>query len=142
MKLATFQREWLAEILNPGVRQAVLQCPRGQGKSTLLATLAVWATLDTNDTGQPQVPIMATTVGQAKRSVFDVASKMVAAELELDGRSIAYTAIGDSRIVANDACGGGICFPIANDVDGLQGLDPTLAIVDEIGFQPLEALPQ
>lgn len=137
MRLAGFQKEWIAKILAPGVRQAVLQCPRGQGKSTLLAALAVWATFDKNETGQPQVPIMATTVLQAKRSVFDVACHMIAAEPELDRRSITYTAIGDSRFVVG--YNGGICFPVANDVDGLQGLDPSLSVVDEIGFQPLES---
>jgi phage terminase large subunit-like protein len=30
-------------------------------------------------------------------------------------------------------------FPIANDPEGLQGLDPSLAIFDEIGFQPMES---
>lgn len=135
--LAGFQTEWIADVLAPGVRQGVLQCPRGQGKSTLLAALAVWATFDVNDTGQPQVPIMATTVGQAQRSVYDVACAMVAAEPELDRRSISYTAIANARIVVG--YNGGQCFPIANDPDGLQGLDPTLAIVDEIGFQPLDS---
>ncbi|SER81790.1 Phage terminase-like protein, large subunit, contains N-terminal HTH domain [Mycobacterium sp. 88mf] len=104
-----------------------------------MAALGVWATFDKNDTGEPQVPVMATTVGQAQRSVFDVASKMVAAENELSSRSITYTAIGAARIVANPACGGGSMFPISNDPDGLQGLDPSLAIVDEIGFQRLES---
>lgn len=137
MRLAAFQREWIAKILAQGVRQAILQCPRGQGKSTLLAALAVWATFDRNETGEPQVPIMATTVSQAKRSVFDVAAKMVAAEPELNNRSILYTAIGDSKFVVS--YNGGQCFPIANDADGLQGLDPTLAIADEIGFQPLDS---
>lgn len=137
LKLAQFQEDWIAEILAPGVRQAVLQCPRGQGKSTLLAALAVWATFDRNPTGQPQVPIMATTVGQAKRSVYDVAVAMVKAEPELSNRSIAYTAISDSRLVV--AYNGGQCFPISHDVDGLQGLDPTLGICDEVGFQPLDS---
>ena len=31
----------------------------------------------------------------------------------------------------------GEMFPIANDEAGLQGLDPSLAIMDEIGFQPV-----
>ena len=137
MRLAAFQKDWIADILAPGIRQAILQCPRGQGKSTLLAALAVWATFDRNPTGEPQVPVMATTVGQAKRSVFDVACKMVDAEPELSSRAIQYTAIGDSKIVVS--YNGGTCFPIANDVDGLQGLDPTLAIADEIGFQPLDS---
>lgn len=97
----------------------------------------MWATCDINDTGEPQVPIMATTVRQAQRSVYDVACKMVAAEPLLSDRSITYTAISNARIVVS--YNGGQCFPIANDPDGLQGLDPTLAIVDEIGFQPLES---
>lgn len=137
LRLAPFQQQWIADVLSPGVRQGVLQCPRGQGKSTKLAALAVWATFDRNDTGEPQVPIMATTVGQAQRAVFDVAAKMVAAEPLLDERSLTYTAIGSTRIAVG--YNGGTCFPIANDPDGLQGLDPTLAIVDEIGFQPLDS---
>lgn len=138
LKLAPFQQEWIREILTPGVRQAILQCPRGQGKSTLLAALAVWGTFDKYEDGAPQVPVMATTVGQAKRSVYDVAVAMIAAEPELSNRSICYTAIGDSRFVVG--YNSGVCFPIANDPDGLQGLDPgPIAVVDEIGFQPVES---
>ena len=33
----------------------------------------------------------------------------------------------------------GELFPVSNDPDGLQGLDPSLAIVDEIGFQPVQS---
>ncbi|MFA5608085.1 MAG: terminase TerL endonuclease subunit [Leucobacter sp.] len=135
--LAQFQKEWIRTILQPGIRQAVLQAPRGQGKSTLLAAIALWSVFDRNPTGQPIVPIMATTVGQAARSVYDVACKMVAAEPELSRRALVYTAISNAKIVVG--YNGGECFPIANDVDGLQGLDPTCAIVDEIGFQPLDA---
>ena len=134
IKLAEFQKAWIRQILAPGINRAVLQAPRGQGKSTLLAAIAVWATFDKNETGQPQVPIMATTVSQAARAVYEVACKMVAAEPELSSRSLVYTAISNARIVVH--YNGGECFPIANDVDGLQGLDPSCAIVDEIGFQP------
>lgn len=138
LKLAQFQKDWIAEVLSPGIRQAVLLCPRGQGKSTLLAALAVWATFDRYEDGAPQVPVMATTVGQAKRSVYDVAVAMVNAEPELSRRSICFTAIGDSRFVVG--YNGGVCFPVANDPDGLQGLDPgPIAVVDETGFQPLES---
>ncbi|AQT79194.1 hypothetical protein B1R94_07815 [Mycolicibacterium litorale] len=137
LKLAPFQQEWIRDILAPGIRQAAKSTPRGQGKSTENAALAVWATFDRNDTGEPQVPIMATTVGQAQRSVFDVAAKMVAAEPLLDERSLTYTAIGSTRIAVG--YNGGTCFPIANDPDGLQGLDPSFAVVDEVGFQPLES---
>lgn len=138
LKLAPFQKYWVTEILSPGTRQAVLQCPRGQGKSTLLAALAVWATFDRYEDGAPQVPVMATTVMQAKRSVYDVAVAMIRREPELDNRAIIYSAIGDSRFTVgyND----GVCFPVSNDPDGLQGLDPgPIAVVDEIGFQPIES---
>ena len=38
--LAPFQRRWLAGALAPGITEAVLSCPRGQGKSFLAGTLA------------------------------------------------------------------------------------------------------
>jgi phage terminase large subunit-like protein len=137
LKLAEFQKAWIRDILKPGIRQAAFQAPRGAGKSTLLAAMAVWATFDRNPTGEPQVPIVATTVGQAKRAVYNVIVKMIAKEPALAARSISRTGIGDTKIVVNDECGGGECFPTTNDVDTLQGLDPSFAIVDEIGFQPL-----
>jgi phage terminase large subunit-like protein len=137
IKLAEFQKAWIREILRPGIRQGAFQAPRGAGKSTLLAAMAVWATFDRNPTGEPQVPIVATTVGQAKKAIFNTIVKMVAAEPELSSRSISRTGVGDTKIVVNDACGAGECFPTTNDVDTLQGLDPSFAIVDEIGFQPL-----
>lgn len=137
MVLAPFQKEWLEEILADGVSSAVMACPRGQGKSTLLTGLAVWATFDESDSGAPQVPIVATRTQQAIRSVYGVAVAMVKKEPELEERSIIYTAIGTHRIVVDQT--GGECFPMANNVDGLQGLDPSLAIMDEIGFQPIES---
>lgn len=138
IELAEFQKAWIREILRPGIRQAAFQAPRGAGKSTLLAAMAVWATFDRNPTGEPSVPIVATTVGQAKRAVYNVVTKMIAAEPKLADRCIVYAGIGDTRVVVNAACGGGECFPVASDVDTLQGLDPSFAIVDEIGFQPVE----
>jgi len=137
MVLAPFQKDWLEEILADGVSSAVMSCPRGQGKSTLLAGLAVWATFDESDSGAPQVPIVATRTQQAVRSVYGVAVSMVKTEPELADRSIIYTAIGTHRFVVDGT--GGECFPMANGVDGLQGLDPSLAIMDEIGFQPIES---
>lgn len=137
MKLAPWQKSWLEESLASSSQAAVMSLPRGNGKSTFAAGIATWATYDRSEYGAPQVPIIATTVGQAIRSVYGVASAMVRAERELESRSLIYTGIATPRIVvpATNA----EMFPIANDVDGLQGLDPTIAIVDEVGFQPIEA---
>ncbi len=135
LKLAEFQKAWIREILRPGVRQGVLQCPRGAGKSTLAAALALWALFDRNPTGQPMVYVMATTVGQAVDAVYGVMVKMIAAEHELSSRCLVHTNVSAAKIVVGYS--GGECRPIANDVEGLQGRDPSFAVVDEIGFQPL-----
>jgi phage terminase large subunit-like protein len=137
LKLADFQKEFLEEALADGIDLSVLGTPRGNGKSTFGGALAVWATFDDDETGAPQVPIVATTIGQAIRSCYGVAASMVKKEPQLLSRSLIYTGIATPRISVpfNE----GELFPISNDTDGLQGLDYSLAIVDEIGFQPIES---
>ncbi len=134
LKLAQWQKDIIESIYADGVDAAVASFPRGNGKSTLEAALAVEAGFVGNDTGAPQVPIIATTVGQAMRSVYNTVASMVSHEPELAGRSIPFTGTGTSRIVIPSV--EGEIFPMANDEAGLQGLDPSLAIADEIGFQP------
>lgn len=138
LKLATFQKRWIRSVLKRGVRTAVLTLGRGNGKSSLLAAMAVWATFDRQafDSGDPQVPIAAVTVKQAVRATYGVAVRMVKANPSLSDRAIIYSGFADPRIVSYID---GECFPISHDTDGLQGTDPTLAIVDEIGFQPMES---
>lgn len=137
LKLAPFQKEFLEASLADGVDSAILATPRGNGKSSGGGAIAVWALYDDDETGAPQVPIVATTIGQAIRSCYGVAVSMIKAEPELLRRSLIYTGIATPRIVVpfNE----GELFPISNDPDGLQGLDPSLAIFDEIGFQPQES---
>ena len=135
LRLGAFQKEWLEEALADGVDAALKSTPRGNGKSTEGGALAVWATFDDDETGAPQVPVVATTVGQAIRSCYGVAVSMVKAEPELLSRSLVYTGIATPRIVV--PMNEGELFPISNDPDGLQGLDYSLAIFDEIGFQPI-----
>lgn len=137
LKLAKWQKEWLEESLADGIDASVLQTPRGNGKSSLGGALGVWATYDDDDTGAPQVPIIATTIGQAIRSCYGVAVSMVMAEPELLRRALIYTGIATPRVTV--PFNGGELFPMSNDTSGLQGLDYSLAIVDEIGFQPVEA---
>lgn len=137
MKLAPFQKQWIRRILAPSINSAVMSCPRGQGKSTLLAALGLWAVFCPGEGGAPQVPVVATTVMQAHRSVYGVALAMVRAERELEGRCLIYSAIGAMKLVVPST--GGEMFPVSSDPDGLQGLDPSLAICDEVGFQGVES---
>lgn len=137
LKLDHTQKDWLEEVLADGVDAGIKSTPRGNGKSTEGGGLGIWALFDDDETGAPQVPIVATTVGQAMRSVYGVAVSMIRAEPELVRRALIFTGIGTSRVTVPS--NGGEMFPIANDPDGLQGLDYSLAIVDEIGFQPIES---
>lgn len=137
MRLARFQKRWLKRALKRGINSAVLSLPRGNGKSTFLAALALWALFCPGEGGAPQVPIIATTVMQAHRSVYGVALAMVAAEDELANRALIYSAIGAMKVVVPST--GGEMFPVSSDPAGLQGLDPSLAVADEVGFLSVES---
>lgn len=137
MKLGGFQKEWLEEALADGVESAAKAYPRGNGKSTFSAGFACWGGFDDDATGSPNVPIVATTVGQAKRSIYDTVLSMVKAEPEMANRSSVFTAWGSEHITV--AYNEGSIYPVANNVDVLQGLDPSLAIMDEVGFQPIDS---
>lgn len=137
MRLAPFQKERLEEWLEDGVNSAAMAIARGNGKSTFLAGLGTWALFDEDEGGAPQIPVVATKVMQAYRSVYGVALAMIAAEPELADRCLIYTASNAMKVTV--PTNGGEMFPAANDVAGLQGLDPSLAICDEVGFMPIEA---
>src|SRR5262245_21085278 len=51
VRLARFQRDWLDEVLADGVTSAAMLVPRGNGKSTLLAGVALWALFDDDEHG-------------------------------------------------------------------------------------------
>lgn len=137
MRLAEFQKEWLRAAYADGVSSAAMQVARGNGKSTLLAAVALHALFCPDVGGAPQVPIVATTVQQAVRSVYGVALSMIAAAPVLEARALVYSAIGAQKVKAPQT--GGEMFPVSCDPDGLQGLDPSLAVCDEIGFMQVES---
>lgn len=137
LKLAPWQKENIEAIFARDVDAAVLSFPRGNGKSTFQAALAVAGVFMDHETGSPDVPIIATTVGQAMGSVYNTAASMVSHEPELARRSLIFTGWGSSKVVVPST--EGRFYPMANSHSGLQGLDPSLAIADEIGFQPPEA---
>jgi phage terminase large subunit-like protein len=137
LKLAAYQKEWLEEVLADEVTAAVMSVGRGNGKSTFLAALGLWALFDPDESGAPQIPVVATTVQQAVTSVYGVALAMLRENWELSSRCFVYSAIGGQKIVT--PLNHGEMFPRSNDPDGLQGLDMSLGIVDEIGFMPVDS---
>lgn len=138
LKLAPFQKERVEEWLEDGVRAAAMSVARGNGKSTFLAALGTWAVFDPDsESGTPQVPVVATTLMQAFRAVYGVALEMIQGDDELFERAAIFSGIGTQRVWVPST--GGEMFPIASGPDGLQGLDPSLAICDECGFLPAES---
>lgn len=137
IKLAPYQKRWLRKVLAKDVSSAVMSIPRGNGKSTFLAAVAIWAVFDDDESGGPQVPIVATAIHQAVRTVYGVALAMISAEPELASRAMIYSAIGAMRVYVPAT--GGEMFPVSSSPDGLQGLDPSLAVCDEIGFISIES---
>ena len=137
LRLAPFQKAFIRKALGKGVDIAVLGTPRGNGKSSLGGALAVWALFDDDATGSPQIPVIHMTVAMAIKSCYGVAVSMIRAEPELERRCLIYTGVSTPRVFV--PFNGGELFPMSNEVGGLQGLDPSLAIVDEIGFQPVES---
>jgi phage terminase large subunit-like protein len=137
LKLARYQTAWLEEVLSGDYDAAGLTLPRGQGKSTFAGAVGVWATFDQVAAeafgGQPQVPVIATNVRQARKGVYGSAVSFVKMHPELETRSIIYTAAGDERILVPGNLDAEM-FIAPDDVDDLQGLDPSVALVDEFGF--------
>jgi phage terminase large subunit-like protein len=127
-----FQRDHLEEVLASGITSAMTSIPRGNGKSTLSAGVGAWAVFDWDDYGTPQVPIVSVTLGQSSRAVWGTLQHMVAKSPQLARRSVLYKGVNQPRIEV--AFNGGQSYPIANDIDNLQGGAHSLALVDEIGF--------
>lgn len=127
LKLARFQREELERVLAPGVRQGGIQIPRGNAKSTLWAAVGLWAVCDPPDA--PQVPLVAYNALQAGRTLMRPIRRMVSLNPELDSRCVVYSSNNERRVWSgwND----GELLPLAADVERLQGLNPTVALVDE-----------
>jgi phage terminase large subunit-like protein len=127
LKLAPYQREGLERVLADGNRIAGWQIPRGNAKSTLWAAVGLWAVSDPPDA--PQVPLVAFNSIQAQRTLFRPMRAMVEASAELSDRLVLYMGSNDRRIWS--PWNNGELLPLAADVERLQGLNPTVALIDE-----------
>lgn len=131
-ELATFQQDWIHDTWADGVSASVLSLGAGNGKSTLVAALVLWNLFDPLGVGYPEVPIVSTRVDQATRTCVRPMQRIVQASPELRHRCKIRTGVGVPPIEVPAT--GGVCYPVADHVDGLQGLDFTLAVCDELGF--------
>lgn len=140
IKVTPWQAEWIERTFAGDVDVSVLSLGRGNGKSSFGGAIATWALFDEAVAeafgGQPVIPVVAPTIKQGLQGVYGAATAFVKAHPELTKRCNVRTANGNESITTK-AIGGKI-LPLAAMLDSLQGLDPSIAIVDEVGFIPLD----
>ena len=134
IRLHAFQRVQIECMLAEGVRVGGLQIPRGNAKSTLWAAVALWALCD--DPDAPQVPLVGFNGLSVATTLWRPIQRMVALEPELDSRVRVFKSTGDRRGLC--AWNGGELLPLPASVDRLQGLNPSVALVDEAQTVPPE----
>jgi phage terminase large subunit-like protein len=132
MRLYGYQRDTIECLLSDGVRTGGLQIPRGNAKSTLCAAIGLWAICDLPDA--PQVPLVAFNALQARRTLFQPASAMVRMEPNLINRVGVYTSNTDPHLLS--WWNRGELHALPANVERLQGLNPTVALVDEAQTVP------
>ena len=126
LRLRPWQLELVGSILDPTPRPRLAgwMLPRGQGKSTLVAALGLYDLLDGEEGAS--VVVAATDERQAG-IVFGAARRMVELHPDLEARVQVYA----DRLVVPGRGASFVCLPA--EPRRLEGLDPTLAILDEIG---------
>ena len=126
MLLRDWQRELVASVLDPTPRprSAGWMLPRGQGKSTLVAALGLFELM----LGQEGASVVVAATDERQAAiVFRTAVRMVELNPELESRVVPYQA--ELRVPER-----GASFAVLPaQARRLEGLDPTLAILDEIG---------
>ncbi|WP_099025624.1 terminase large subunit domain-containing protein [Mycolicibacterium palauense] len=126
LRLRPWQRELLGSVLDsdPVPRVAGWCLPRGQGKSTLVAALGVYELM----TGGEGATVIVAAVDERQAGiVFNVAARMVELNDDLAGRVQVFK----DRLVVPSRGASFACLPASPA--SLEGLDYSLAIVDEIG---------
>jgi phage terminase large subunit-like protein len=134
IKLLPAQRKFIEKTYAAGILSAALSCPRGNGKTGLLACIAL-SELYLNP-WSPDISVCATTMQQSMRpsGVYGIARRMMQLHPVLSERTLVYRGTADPRLVvpATD----GVMAPLATrDPDALLGLSSSLLIADEFGSE-------
>src|SRR5215213_9460277 len=119
LTLEPFQHEIAAEVFSAR-RELLVTMPRGNGKTSLLAALALFKLLSTRD---PEIYACAASRDQA-RLLLDIAKRMIRGSADLERRITSRY----SELRAND----GYLKVIASDAPLAHGLTPSFVIVDEL----------
>ncbi|MDF9279423.1 terminase large subunit [Arthrobacter sp. EH-1B-1] len=123
VKLRDFQQEIVRGAFAPGVLQALVSCPRGQGKTGLAAMLAL-AEMFVGP-ASAEVLVVASDQRQAMLT-YKIAKRMVELNPALSERIQVFS--DRLYLPENDAS----LIPLPAEPGALHGYDPSLLIVDEL----------
>lgn len=126
MLLRPWQVDLVGSVLDPAPRPRLAgwMMPRGQGKSTLVAALGLYDLM----LGEEGASIVVAAVDERQAGiVFKAARRMVELHPDLEGRVQVFK----DKLVVPHRGAEFLCLPATPA--SLEGLDPTLAILDEIG---------
>ena len=124
VKLRPWQRGIIRQVLAPGVRQALVSIPRGNGKTSLASMLATYALFADGVEGA-QVLAVASDQRQAGLLLGKVRrmcelNPLLAGQVQIY-RDRIYVPATDSTLMA-----------LPSEAAALQGFDPSMAIIDEL----------
>jgi phage terminase large subunit-like protein len=126
MRLRPWQLDLAGSVLDaePRPRLAGWMMPRGQGKSTLVAALGLYDLME----GQEGASVVVAATDERQAGiVFSTAARMVELSEDLSSRIQVFK----DRLIVPERGASFVCLPA--EPKRLEGLDPTLAILDEIG---------
>lgn len=126
MRLRPWQVDLVGSILDPVPRPRLAGwlLPRGQGKSTLVAALGLYDLM----CGEEGASVVVAAMDERQAGiVFGIAARMVELNDDLSSRVQVFA----SKLVVPERGASFVCLPA--EPKRLEGLDPTLAIVDEVG---------
>lgn len=134
VRLLPFQKDFIHKVFTPGILTAGLSLPRGNGKTSLLACIAL-SELFLNP-HSPDITIAAVTLVQSSRpaGVFGIAKAMVLLNPDLLKQVKIIRGNTDPRIELRKRPGQMCCIAASNP-DGLLGGSWSMAIVDEFGSE-------
>lgn len=136
IRFAPYQLDIIETVLAEGAQAGAVSIPAGNAKSTLAAAIGLWAVATYADA--PQVPLVASNGRQANRTLLDPIITMVESSAEL-GEQLSIKR-GNVEPGVRSAWNNGVLQSLPADDTKLQGLNPTVAVIDEGEEVPLEAL--
>jgi phage terminase large subunit-like protein len=136
LRLAPYQRNLLEILLAEDAAAGAFQIPAGNAKSTLAAAVGLWALCDPPDA--PQVALLASSGTQAARTIYTPARVMVTNSPVLSE----FVKIRRDNTLRGfeTAHNNGSCWILPALDERLQGLNPTLALVDEAEYVDVSIL--